>query len=57
MPNVTQAFGFHQIDLLVEPDPVHRHQRIVADIRRTAQRVFHDDDAKADIDGIQKEAE
>jgi len=47
-----RPFRRHQIDLLVEPHAIHRHQRIVAGIGRTAQCIFHDDDAKADIDGV-----
>ena len=46
-----RPFRRHQIDLLVEPHAVHRQQRIVAGI--AAQCIFHDNDAKADIDGVQ----
>src|SRR5712672_1177092 len=52
-PNVAEAPRLHQIDLLVEPRAVHRHQRVVADIRRTAQRILHEEDAKAEVDGVQ----
>ena len=32
MPHLEQLLGADQIDLLVEPCPVHRHQRIVAGV-------------------------
>jgi hypothetical protein len=50
---MAETIGLDQVDLLVEPHPVHRHQRIMAGVRRTAQCVFDENDAKADVDGVQ----
>jgi hypothetical protein len=56
-PDIRQALGFDEIDLLGEAQAVHRHQRIMAGIGGAAQRVLHDQDAEADIHGIQHSRE
>src|SRR5262245_30800662 len=52
-PDFDQTFSGDKIDLLAESQPIHRHQRVVPRIGRTAQRIFHEHGAKADIDGVE----
>jgi len=53
LPQRRQLLGLDQFDLLGKAVAVERHQGVVAGIERAAQRVLHDHDTKAEIDGIQ----
>lgn len=48
-PEVVQLLTFDEVDLLAKPQAIHCHQRVMAGVRRTAQGVLDDDDAKAEI--------
>ena len=52
-PDFRQVRSLNEIDLLGEPQAVHRHERVMSGIGGAAERFLDDHDAKADIHGIE----
>ena len=52
-PQQGQLFQADQLDLLGEAISIQGHEGVMSFVKRTAQRVFDNDDPQAKIDGIE----
>src|SRR5689334_22570653 len=56
-PSLKKLVRFEKLDLLVEASSIHRHQGIMAFVRRAAQRVLDNHHPKSEIDGAEHAGE